>query len=143
MSVRNGSPFSSEGIPNALELEVAKFQHSQFLPFICPPLSDREGVPILEQLISQSLVEVSHITYQDFLPFSAAGIFQSKLQSGNGIGRPMGTTESSSNQKRLEEALGMELLDLDNWYACAQRQSLETVSKELGFALGGSSVAFK
>lgn len=78
-----------------------------------------------------------HITYQDFLPFSAAGIFQSNLQSGNGTGRPMGTTESSSNQKRLEEALGMELLDLDNWYACAQRQSLETVSKELGFALGG------
>lgn len=49
----------------------------------------------------------------------------------------MGTTESSSNQKRFEEALGMELLDLDNWYACAQRKSLETVSKELGFALGG------
>lgn len=100
------------------------------------PAVGREEVPILEQLISKRLVEVSPITYEDFLLFSAAGIFQSNLQSGKGTGQPMGTTRSSSNQKGLEKALGMELLDLDNWYASAQRQSLEIVSKELGFALG-------
>lgn len=75
MSVRNGSPSSSEGIPSVLELEVAKFQHSQFLPFICPTLSDREGVPILGQLISQSLVEVLHITLSGLLAIFRRGNF--------------------------------------------------------------------
>lgn len=96
------------------------------------PILDEEGDSILEQLIAGGIVEVSPVTYEDFLPLSAAGIFQSNLQSGEQARKAYDTTKPSSNLKGLEEALGQELLDLDHWYACAQQKSLEAVGKELG-----------
>lgn len=86
---------------------------------------------ILETLITEGIVEAVPITYEDFLPFSAAGIFQSNLQS------PTSTTytplhNAVADLKGLEEAMGGEILDLDAWYVAAQRKSLEEVSKTLG-----------
>ncbi|OJJ78654.1 uncharacterized protein ASPGLDRAFT_70634 [Aspergillus glaucus CBS 516.65] len=89
---------------------------------------------LLEHLIDNGVVEASPITYEDFLPFSAAGIFQSNLQSGNKPNEPPKLALSSSDQYGLEEALGAKVFDLHEWYANVQSEGLERVSKELGIA---------
>ncbi|KAJ4245229.1 hypothetical protein NW762_014099 [Fusarium torreyae] len=48
------------------------------------PAKRRGREPLLEQLIEDGIIEASPITYEDFLPFSAAGIFQSNLKSKAG-----------------------------------------------------------
>lgn len=98
-----------------------------------PSFNPKDG-PLLEQLISKGIVEAIPITYEDFLPFSAAGIFQSNLQSSN----PPSCTPSDhpvGDLKGLEEAMGEEILDLDTWYASVQQSSLEEVSMKLEIAL--------
>lgn len=71
------------------------------------------------------LVETGHlvatpITYEDFLPVSAAGIFQSNLGPG---GRQ--TYTASANQENFEAALGAVVADEFELYAALERASLE------------------
>lgn len=88
---------------------------------------------IVERLIDEGVVEAIPITYEDFLPFSAAGIFQSNLQtskSGKGaadddVRRPI------PDQPGLEQALGCSILDSDDLYSLAQRGSLNTCAMQL------------
>ncbi|KAJ5357019.1 hypothetical protein N7517_011628 [Penicillium concentricum] len=89
---------------------------------------------LLEQLIAKGAVKAFPITYEDFLPFSAAGIFQSNLQLGNQPNESLGLTHSSSDQNGFEEALGGKVFDLDRWYSNVQQQSLERVGNRLGLA---------
>ncbi|WAO93375.1 DUF1338 domain-containing protein [Fusarium falciforme] len=87
------------------------------------PLSkDPSKMPSLEDLVSQGYLEAEPITYEDFLPFSAAGIFQSNLTSSKGsslckMGRP--------DQEGYEKALGGALLSADDLYLKSQRESIE------------------
>ncbi|KAI0414478.1 hypothetical protein F5X98DRAFT_377662 [Xylaria grammica] len=90
--------------------------------------------PILEQLVSTGIVEADPITYEDFLPLSAARIFQSNMQSSN-PSNIVPLNHPTGNLKGLEEALGTDILDLDAWYAGVQQRSLEEVSKTLGISL--------
>ncbi|KAK7409284.1 hypothetical protein QQX98_008524 [Neonectria punicea] len=87
---------------------------------------------LLEQLISDGIIEASPITYEDFLPFSAAGIFQSNLGSGAGGDSALDLKPSSSDREGLEKAIQRKLLDADEWYARAQDQTLDAVCAELG-----------
>ncbi|KAI0543253.1 hypothetical protein GGR58DRAFT_451261 [Xylaria digitata] len=98
-----------------------------------PSLNIRGG-SILEQQISEEIVEAVPITYEDFLPFSAAGIFQSNMQSSD-PSKCTPINNSTANLKGLEEAMGTEISDLDTWYIALQRKSLEEVSKKLGLTL--------
>ncbi|KPW58843.1 hypothetical protein ALO86_200251 [Pseudomonas syringae pv. berberidis] len=60
------------------------------------------------------------LVYEDFLPVSAAGIFQSNL--GDNAQTHYATT---SNQQDFERALGRETLNELDLYADTQRRSLE------------------
>ncbi|KAF2649515.1 DUF1338-domain-containing protein [Lophiostoma macrostomum CBS 122681] len=85
-----------------------------------------------DNLLSSGILEAVPITYEDFLPLSAAGIFQSNL----GRGKRVGTSIRSAfpDKTGYERALGCALMDLDKSYLDAQEDSLRRCASELGIA---------
>lgn len=77
---------------------------------------------LLDGLLIAGVIETVPITYEDFLPFSAAGIFQSNL--GHGSGLQQGSVGGLSDLIGLEAALGCSVVDADSLYSVAQQQSL-------------------
>ncbi|EEZ16218.1 conserved hypothetical protein [Brucella melitensis bv. 2 str. 63/9] len=87
--------------------------------------SFRPGTDI-EVLIEAGAVQFDPITYEDFLPVSAAGIFQSNLGDDE-------TQEfvESPNQKRFEDDLGAKVLNEFEHYARIERESIEALQAGL------------
>jgi uncharacterized glyoxalase superfamily metalloenzyme YdcJ len=79
-----------------------------------------------EALIAQGLIEVQPITYEDFLPVSAAGIFQSNLG-----GAQSEAYAGSANRNSFEEALGAQVTDELSLYAERERASKAKVIASL------------
>lgn len=73
----------------------------------------------LTQLVGQDVLRISPITYEDFLPVSAAGIFQSNLDE-----RDTQTFVRSPNQQAFERDLGCKVIDEFSFYAQIQHDSL-------------------
>ena len=73
-----------------------------------------------QDLISEGKVTVTPVIYEDFLPVSAAGIFQSNLGGESGQNFPANT-----NQAAFEEALGASVIDEFSLYETIQQQSIE------------------
>ncbi|AWI59276.1 2-oxoadipate dioxygenase/decarboxylase HglS [Sinorhizobium fredii] len=84
----------------------------------------------LETLIADGLVQFDPIVYEDFLPVSAAGIFQSNL--GDGAQQEF---VASPNQKRFETDLGAAVLDEFAHYAGIEKASIENCLKALTAAV--------
>lgn len=86
----------------------------------------------LHELVREGLVDVEGLRYEDFLPVSAAGIFASNLnQYGTkttAAQRPVYT------QKRLEEILGMPLVDADAMYRGMWASSVLETYEALGLS---------
>ena len=80
----------------------------------------------LETLIEQGLVAVRPITYEDFLPVSAAGIFQSNLGDGGNQ-----AYAGNANKEAFEEALGARVTDELALYAERERMSLQSTLEAL------------
>ncbi|MFD1199300.1 VOC family protein [Brucella gallinifaecis] len=80
----------------------------------------------IETLIEGGAVQFDPIIYEDFLPVSAAGIFQSNLGDDD-------TQDfvESPNQKRFEEDLGAKVLNEFEHYARIERCSIEAVKARL------------
>lgn len=99
------------------------------------------GPDLLDRLVSQGLLTARSITYEDFLPFSAAGIFQSNLQAGKKQATSSGTLGSAEGDERdvYESAMGCPAFDADQLYAEAQRRSLEKCASEIGLDLKDAS----
>lgn len=74
----------------------------------------------LEALIADGSICFDPIVYEDFLPVSAAGIFQSNL--GDGASQEF---VASPNQQRFEADLGMQVLNEFDHYAGIEKASLE------------------
>lgn len=74
----------------------------------------------LDTLIAEGFIRFDPVVYEDFLPVSAAGIFQSNL--GDGAQQEF---EASPNQKRFEADLGAKVLNEFNHYAGIEKTSLE------------------
>jgi uncharacterized glyoxalase superfamily metalloenzyme YdcJ len=74
----------------------------------------------LDSLITQGHLELIPITYEDFLPVSAAGIFRSNLDP-----QQSQDFERSPNQLEFENALGYPLHNEFDYYATIQAESLE------------------
>jgi uncharacterized glyoxalase superfamily metalloenzyme YdcJ len=72
----------------------------------------------MEVLIAQGLVDAQPITYEDFLPVSAAGIFQSNLG-----GAQSEAYAGSANRDAFEEALGAQVTDELSLYAEREKAS--------------------
>ncbi|OBT48225.1 hypothetical protein VE00_01028 [Pseudogymnoascus sp. WSF 3629] len=98
------------------------------------PTKRSDGESLIERLITDGIVEASPITYEDFLPLSAAGIFQSNLQRADGGSATIDLKQPSADLKGLEKAIQGKLLDADEWYAHIQLQSLEAVARGLSLA---------
>ena len=74
----------------------------------------------LQQLIEQKVIQIEPIVYEDFLPVSAAGIFQSNLHSDTA-----NSYEGQSNQQEFEQALGASVQDELALYLQRQNESLQ------------------
>lgn len=84
----------------------------------------------LETLLSDGLVVAFPITYEDFLPLSAAGIFQSNLDAD---ALPYATVKPDSDG--LEAALGVPINDPDTLYQRLQGESTARCAALLGFEI--------
>ena len=92
----------------------------------------------LTYLLSLGLVQYEPITYEDFLPFSAAGIFKSNV--GN---EPTGGSDPTNgnddraqslgpgDQAAFENALGCKVADEFELYATVECESIKECEKEL------------
>ena len=79
----------------------------------------RASIP---ELVANGLLSCKPIVYEDFLPVSAAGIFQSNLAPKNeGL-----VSGGAPNRELFEEHLGVDVLDEFELYECEQVRSLET-----------------
>ncbi len=74
----------------------------------------------LEELLRDGYLRVEPLVYEDFLPVSAAGIFQSNL--GDAAQSHYG---EHSNRQAFEQALGRSTIDELALYAETQRRSIE------------------
>ncbi|MFE6618076.1 2-oxoadipate dioxygenase/decarboxylase family protein [Streptomyces sp. NPDC057740] len=84
------------------------------------------------ELVERGWVRAEPIVYEDFLPRSAAGIFQSNL-SGEGT-RDNGREGTAYDTAWLSGAVGREVLDPFALYAEQRDASLTAVSERLGLA---------
>ncbi|KAJ5921465.1 hypothetical protein N7466_009791 [Penicillium verhagenii] len=73
----------------------------------------------LDSLISAGIISFEPITYEDFLPISAAGIFQSNLGTGSFC-----SSEARSDKARFEASLGTPVLSEFDLYGEMERLSL-------------------
>lgn len=84
----------------------------------------------LPTLLAQGIVEIEPIVYEDFLPVSAAGIFQSNLG-----GTSQKTYDEASNRVAFEEALGSQVYDELALYANTQQASIVACLAKLNATL--------
>ncbi|WRT66780.1 uncharacterized protein IL334_003743 [Kwoniella shivajii] len=81
----------------------------------------------IDQLLDQGIVKITPIVYEDFLPASAAGIFQSNLGDHQKT-----TTEGTSARVEMETALGTTIQEYFELYADIQHQSLLEIMEITG-----------
>ena len=81
----------------------------------------------IAMLIADGLVRFDPITYEDFLPVSAAGIFQSNL--GDDAAQEF---QASPNQMRFEADLGTPVLNEFDHYAAIEQASVDACLVALG-----------
>ena len=80
----------------------------------------------LDELVDAGHVSADPIVYEDFLPVSAAGIFQSNLG-----GTEQRSYASNANRQAFEQALGAAPLDEMALYEAAEIRSIEAVRDAL------------
>lgn len=83
----------------------------------------------LEDLVDDGSVEFEPITYEDFLPLSAAGIFTSNLRDSKV--RAKDSKEDDGDQSQFEAALGCKVMDPSTLYQGLQERSIEECAKVL------------
>ncbi len=103
--------------PELREKELAFFQYSIVDETVDKTLGRHKTI---DELVAQQLVRFDPIIYEDFLPVSAAGIFQSNL----------GDTATSehlelSQQGQFEEALGAPVADIFELYQAQEQRSIQ------------------
>ncbi|MFI8928715.1 2-oxoadipate dioxygenase/decarboxylase family protein [Streptomyces sp. NPDC053474] len=92
----------------------------------------RDGAPpppALDDLLDAGWVRAEPLVYEDFLPRSAAGIFQSNLEAA-GV-RDDTVAGAAYDSAWLSGAMGREVLDPFDLYEARQRASLAVVARQL------------
>ncbi len=82
------------------------------------------------QLLEQGYVNFEPITYEDFLPVSAAGIFQSNLGTENSENN----YHAASNRLSFQQALGGKVRNEFELYATLEKESILNTKQVLGVA---------
>jgi uncharacterized glyoxalase superfamily metalloenzyme YdcJ len=80
----------------------------------------------LEALIAAGHIDVEPLVYEDFLPVSAAGIFQSNLGDA-----AQSHYVANSNQAEFEQALGQRTIDELKLYGKTQQRSIDECTQAL------------
>lgn len=112
------------------KLGLVYFRYKHVSPASATQVSDR---PVhMEELLQAGVVECEPITYEDFLPFSAAGIFTSNLGE-KGSKRQMKEAESSLAE--LEESLGCTVRNELDLYEELQAASVHECGEALGLKI--------
>jgi uncharacterized glyoxalase superfamily metalloenzyme YdcJ len=78
----------------------------------------------VDELVDAGLLIATPITYEDFLPVSAAGIFRSNLSDDD-----QGGLGGESSQAEFEAALGMPCLDPFGLYLDQERDSIDALER--------------
>jgi uncharacterized glyoxalase superfamily metalloenzyme YdcJ len=89
----------------------------------------------LKDLIGAHIVEYEPITYEDFLPLSAAGIFRSNLEKvgpTTASDKALGLKDMELGLWKLEAALGCSVLDELSLYTKLQSDSIQRCAQVLG-----------
>lgn len=89
----------------------------------------KKGQQDLSKLLEQGFVDYDPITYEDFLPVSAAGIFTSNLKRDS---RESFMTEGKPDRVGFEQSLGVTTADEFELYEKTQNDSLEECRRALG-----------
>ena len=84
----------------------------------------------LEDLIADGVVAVTPIVYEDFLPASAAGIFQSNL--GPRQNSTVNGTGEGGSKAVFEQALGRQTIDHFELYRRMEQDSIDEVVRMTG-----------
>ncbi len=90
------------------------------------PVDKKVSADDLEDLIKAGYISYDPMVYEDFLPVSAAGIFQSNL--GDDAQK---TYQETSNQALFERDLGTPVNDLMGWYEMMQSRSIDDCIEKL------------
>jgi len=80
----------------------------------------------LEALVEAGHIDVEPLVYEDFLPVSAAGIFQSNLGDA-----AQSHYAANSNRAEFEKALGRRTIDELKLYGVTQQRSIDECTKAL------------
>jgi len=89
-------------------------------------LATRGQSATLDELIAAGHVDVEPLVYEDFLPVSAAGIFQSNLGDA-----AQSHYTANSNQAEFEKALGRQTIDELKLYEQTQQRSIDHCKQAL------------
>jgi uncharacterized glyoxalase superfamily metalloenzyme YdcJ len=87
----------------------------------------------LTSLLESAALRPAPIVYEDFLPRSAAGIFQSNLTDEGA--RDDEQAAAAWDMERLSDSIGVRILDPMELYAKQQEASLTAVENLLGIRL--------
>ena len=110
-----------------------------YFEFRCEPSAHGQKISpnaSLNSLLAQGVLEAVPVTYEDFLPLSAAGIFQSNLESGSKKTASLTVSKGYADKAGYERSLGVAVTDMDKWYAEAQSESLRRCATKLNIAAG-------
>ncbi|GHG88367.1 2-oxoadipate dioxygenase/decarboxylase [Streptomyces lanatus] len=124
----------TEHVPGT-ERELAARELAYFTYHVVPdrPQDGSRPPQALDDLLAQGWVRAEPIVYEDFLPRSAAGIFQSNLSdAGSRDNEQQGAAYDSD---WLSGAIGREVLDPFALYERQQSESLARVAAELDVRL--------
>jgi len=110
------------------ELETLRSERLGFFRYaLSPQASPLNAARFdLNELVAKGIVSATPITYEDFLPVSAAGIFQSNLGDG---GPALYAADAA--QAQFEQALGTPVLNEIALYQAEQDASIEHVAQQL------------
>ncbi|MFK3820803.1 VOC family protein [Pseudomonas yamanorum] len=89
-------------------------------------LAAQDKAATLDELIAAGHVDVEPLVYEDFLPVSAAGIFQSNLGDA-----AQSHYAANSNQAEFEKALGRQTIDELKLYGETQQRSIDECKRAL------------
>jgi uncharacterized glyoxalase superfamily metalloenzyme YdcJ len=94
-----------------------------------PAKAPKAGSASLRQLVEAGVLVPEPIVYEDFLPRSAAGIFQSNLTDDGS--RDDGQLGTPYDIDRLSEVLGSRILDPNELYTAQQNGSVKDAERQL------------
>ncbi|GGJ40458.1 2-oxoadipate dioxygenase/decarboxylase [Paenarthrobacter histidinolovorans] len=96
-------------------------------------LAVQKNSATLRELVETGVLIPEPIVYEDFLPRSAAGIFQSNLTTdGSRDDAQMGTPYDID---RLSEVMGTQILNPNTLYAAQQQASVDLAQRELNITI--------